>query len=201
MIKASPSSDKSLLILHAAGKVLSECGFAGATISRVVAEAKVARGLIHYYFKNKEDMLAKVLRANLKNSVEMLRPIFDKADSAEAFARMLVREMKMMLKNNPNYFNLFVEGVAVSRHSDAVRSALDSLYAQFRESLQAGLEAMYSKGYIDPKISISGLAMLLTAMLDGLGTQFVSLKGSSIDKDNWQSLEKAILLLTRRVPE
>ena len=197
MGKATDSSEKSRQILNAATKVLSAHGYAGATVSRVVEEANVARGLIHYYFKNKEDMLAKVLRANMENSLEMIAPIFEDCRSAEALSKRMVKQLKQMLKNRPDYFNLFVEGIAVSRHSEIVRGALDSLYRDFKMSLLSGIEKLSGKGIICPKISSTGLAFLLSAILDGMGVQFVSLKGASIEKDAWDSLEQAIQLLTK----
>ena len=195
MGRSADPSEKSLQILSAATRILSRHGYAGATVSRVVEEAQVARGLIHYYFNNKEDMLAKVLRANMKNSLELLAPLFKDCRSAEDLANKMIKQLKQMLKSNPDYFNLFIEGVAVSRHSEIVRNALDSLYNDFKTSLQKGLDNLIDNGTIRPAITGAGLAVVFTAMLDGMGVQFVSLKGASIGKQNWASLEQAILLL------
>jgi len=48
-------------------------------------------------------------------------------------------------------------------------------------NIQTGLEKLSGKSIICPLISNSGLTVLLTAMLDGMGMQFVSLKGASIE--------------------
>jgi hypothetical protein len=37
----------------------------------------------------------------------------------------MAKQLKQMLKNDPDYFNLFIEGVAVSRHIEIVRRALE----------------------------------------------------------------------------
>ena len=57
MTARKASDEKAKLILQAAGKVLMRQGYARTTIKEVAAEAGVSRGLLHYYFKNKEEML------------------------------------------------------------------------------------------------------------------------------------------------
>ena len=48
-------------ILGAFARVLADHGYAGATIAAVATEADVAPGLIHYHFKDKEDLLTSLL--------------------------------------------------------------------------------------------------------------------------------------------
>lgn len=48
-------------ITLAFARVLAQNGYARATIARVAAEARVAPGLVHHHFRNKEDLLASLL--------------------------------------------------------------------------------------------------------------------------------------------
>ena len=50
------------LILDAAEKVFAERGFSGTSMRKIVAEAGVANGAIHYHFKTKEDLFRRVIK-------------------------------------------------------------------------------------------------------------------------------------------
>ncbi len=49
-------------ILQAFARVLADHGYAGATVAAVAAEAELGQGLIHYHFKNKEELLFALLK-------------------------------------------------------------------------------------------------------------------------------------------
>ncbi len=50
-------------ILQAFARVLADHGYAGATVAAVAAEAELGQGLIHYHFKNKEELLFALLQS------------------------------------------------------------------------------------------------------------------------------------------
>lgn len=182
-------------ILSAAAQVLSEHGYAGTTISRVAEKAEVSRGLLHYHFKNKEELLAQVLQENMEKSVAMVDIVFTDCDSAETFTDNLIAAVRSLLEINPHYLNLFLEGVVTARHSDVVRRALESLYASFRESLKEGLSEMERTGVISPAIPPDGMAALIAGMLDGFGIQRMTVAGATQDEENWNYVRKGLLVL------
>ena len=52
--------------------MVGEKGYSDFTIKDIAREAGLSTGLVHYYFKNKEDLLFKLLKgmnANLKNDL------------------------------------------------------------------------------------------------------------------------------------
>ena len=81
---------KSAVILDAATKVIAEKGYQYATTEAIAKEAGVAKGLIHFYFENKLDLLLSVILlfwqkinalnkaklSNLKNPVDKINAIF-----------------------------------------------------------------------------------------------------------------------------
>ena len=54
-------NSKSAIILDAATKVIAEKGYQYATTEAIAREAGVAKGLIHFYFENKLDLLLSVI--------------------------------------------------------------------------------------------------------------------------------------------
>jgi AcrR family transcriptional regulator len=189
------SDPKHQKILEAVRKLLARKGYAGTTISLVAAEAGVSRGLLHYYFKNKEEMLANVIQTNMEASVILMADIFAQSESVESLASALTRALRHILETDPDFFNLFFEGWAVARQSALVDSQLKSLYSRFRDAIYHGLNNAVDRGAIAPTIELKGLAALLTGIIDGLGLQLITEPQLIRDENIWQATEDGIRMV------
>ncbi len=196
----SPSSStktdaKARQILDAARTVLARRGFAGTTVSLVAAEAGVSRGLLHYYFKNKEDMLVRVINENMAASVILMQDLLARSHSATDIADRLVEALQQLFKHDPDFFNLFFEAEAAARQSPTLEAELQSLYGNFRRAIQEGLEAAIDRGDIAPAIPAGGLSAILTSIIDGLGLQLLTETELLTDRQMWDAAHQAIRLL------
>lgn len=63
-------------ILAAATAEFSRCGFAGASLRRICAEAGVTTGSIYFFFKGKEDLFASVVTPVLERAFFLMRSHF-----------------------------------------------------------------------------------------------------------------------------
>lgn len=188
---------KTLVILRAVRTVLAREGYAGTTTAKVAAEAGVSRGLLHYHFKNKEEMIAKVLRANMEGDIQLISVLLDRSESAEAAADEIVGAIQTRLRDDPESFNLFIEGHAIAPGNPVIGSEMDELYHEFRSALIRGLEAMSERGAIAPEMSIQGLATLIMAILDGLSIQLLTVLGMRADEDVFNALRTGLILLLK----
>jgi AcrR family transcriptional regulator len=189
------ADDKVQKILQAARCVLGREGYSATTISQVAAEAGVSRGLLHYYFKSKEELLAMVVRANVETSLDLVATMFASSTNADEVAAGLADALRSMLESAPEFFNLFFESWALARQSPVVAAELQGLYQHFREAMAAGLQELADKGVITPSLPVEGLAAVLTALVDGLGLQLITepelIKRPAI----WQATEQTIRLM------
>lgn len=196
----TPKSDqdpKTQKILTAVRKILARNGYMGTTVNLVAAEAGVSRGLLHYYFKNKDDMLARVLRENMTLSILMIRQVFKDNDTALGYARGITDLLRNVMETDPDFLNLFFEGFAVARQSDLVSNQLSALYGQFRKALETGLVTARDRGMISPALPVAALAAIITGIVDGMGLQLLTEPELCQDQVMWDSIETAIVdLLT-----
>jgi AcrR family transcriptional regulator len=65
-MKQDKSEVKRKIILRAALKIFGEKGYHYATLSQIAVEAGVSRGLIHFYFENKLDLIISLMLIFLK---------------------------------------------------------------------------------------------------------------------------------------
>lgn len=192
MPQSKKSDDKSRRILAAVRSILAQKGYAGTTINLVAAEAGVSRGLLHYYFKNKEEMLARVIQDNMQLSVRLVSDLLDNCNSAADFAKQLVSALRHVLQHDPDFFHLFFEGWAVARQSTVVSQTLDELYGQFRLAMSDGLQKAKDNGTIKPRLSVASTAVYLTGLIDGLGLQMITEPDLAADDDTWRDIAGGI---------
>ncbi|HTL42203.1 MAG TPA: TetR/AcrR family transcriptional regulator [Pseudolysinimonas sp.] len=62
-------------ILEAAAAEFAAHGYAGASLNRIIDAAKISKGSMYYYFDDKEDLYAHVLRREIVGLVERTGPV------------------------------------------------------------------------------------------------------------------------------
>ena len=96
-------------ILQAAFTVLSRQGYENSSIKEIAEEAGVAQGLVHYYFKSKQQLVLAVL-LTVCQKMEM------KDSTGEAGAITAFQNFKEMLKSAPDTHALYIQLIGVGLH-------------------------------------------------------------------------------------
>jgi AcrR family transcriptional regulator len=188
----SPSAEKARVILDAASAVLAEQGFAHTTVNEVAARAGVSRGLLHYYFANKEEMLARVVQSKMDKTTHVVGFLFaDSRDAAEV-AQRLVTGLRQILDETPGLFHLLFEAWVIARQSEVVAEEFRAMYRRFRKALETGLADASERGVVTTDQPLHGVAAVLTAIIDGLGLQLVTEPALIEDEGIWEAAQAAI---------
>ncbi|MDH4209173.1 MAG: TetR/AcrR family transcriptional regulator [Anaerolineae bacterium] len=189
------SDEKAQAILDAACRCLSEKGYAATTISEIAAEAGVSRGLLHYYFKNKEELMAKALRAAGEAMFKLFEDAFARSDSVEDLAAGLTSMLRTLVGTDPTYMNLTLECWTMARESPLVAAEMENLYVRARKAFGERLAEAQVRGIISPSLPLDGLAMFLLGSSDGLFAQFYLQPGLVNDEAVWEAVEMSIRAL------
>lgn len=166
--------DKKQKIIQAVQSVLARKGYGGATVSEVAEEAGVSRGLLHYYFKNKDEMMSMAARENLEAAVSMVHLLFRTAHTGDDLGSMIIQGFKRLMENDPGFFIIFLESWAVTRHNQAIADECRDLYRRFKLALVEGIEAARATGVLPAGKPAFGIAAVIAAVLDGLGLQLLT---------------------------
>jgi len=194
-IPTKVSDQKMDQILSAVKTILARNGLAATTISQIAGQAGVSRGLLHYYFKNKEEMVHRVIQTNMNSTLHLITSIFKKANSPEELAVDLIKALRRVLKDDPDFFTLLLESWTVSRGGAGAPDELKQHHREFRTVIHRGLKELTDRGVIAPVVPLDGLAILLTAIVDGLGMQLTIDPKLVSNKSIWVTSTEAIRLL------
>jgi len=161
-------------------------GTAGSTFDHVAREAGVSRGLLHYYFGSKEQLLVEVVRRDCDARIAVLEERFADADSAEAIVEVLLSQLQALLQDESQ--SVVYEVLSASRRSDYVRDELAEVYNRWREHLADVLREKERAGVIKPRADAAAVAAVVLALGDGFGLQLVS----DPERDASEALEVGI---------
>ena len=142
--REAQAADKRELILAAALDEFSQNGFAAARLDDVAKRAKVAKGTIYLYFRDKEALFQELLRTQISPVMSMLEAVL--ASGGKDVKPAPLRELAHRVAD------LFVEQVIGTRRKDIVRLILTEgprfpKLAEFyyREVISRGLSALRAR--------------------------------------------------------
>ncbi|MCK4666680.1 TetR/AcrR family transcriptional regulator [Candidatus Dependentiae bacterium] len=121
-------------IIHSAIKIFSKKGYTKTTIEEIAKNAKIAKGLVYYYFKTKEEIYLESL-----NSIRsQMKAYVDKYTEKEqnAFEKIRVRTKKILefFSNKQDLFIVFAYQDQVKKLSEKQKKkAIENFFKQISE--------------------------------------------------------------------
>jgi len=92
-------------ILDSAEKLISKEGFNNFTLSRLAKDVELSRGIIYYYFKNEENIIAKLIADKMVLLLDILQSIPEDISGFDRIKSVL-EKFHDFLKEETNYLNL-----------------------------------------------------------------------------------------------
>jgi AcrR family transcriptional regulator len=173
--------EKAQRIIEAMRASVGSRGAAGSTFDHVAKEAGVSRGLLHYYFGSKDQLLVEVVRHDCELRIEAMDEHLARADSADAVVQALVSQLEAFVEDEPATQAVLYEMLSASRHSEEIRAELAELYRRWRAHLAEALREKDREGVIDLRADAESVASVLFALGDGMGIQLISDPGFDSD--------------------
>ncbi|MFB5087651.1 TetR/AcrR family transcriptional regulator [Psychrobacillus sp. PGGUH221] len=164
--------DKRQRIIDASYKVFARKGYTNASIKEIAKEADITSGLVHYYFKNKEELLLSV-----QNQVqERFHNKYDGKDEKSISLKDTLQEIKSRAEIDSEWYRWRYEIYSLGLKNEYIQEEVAVILKNGRESLSKPLENLI--GSTDGSEEI---ASILLACFDGLALQKIVDKDFDID--------------------
>src|SRR6202022_3504905 len=121
---------------------------AGSTFDHVSREAGVSRGLLHYYFGTKEQLLVEAVRRDCELRMELLQEQLSRAQSADDFIALMPENLQQTVREDPDFVTLIFELFSLSRRNADIASAYAELMRGTRDHVAAMLEKSHREGIL-----------------------------------------------------
>ncbi|HSZ69572.1 MAG TPA: TetR/AcrR family transcriptional regulator [Solirubrobacteraceae bacterium] len=173
----SPSGEKAQRIVEAMRRSVAQRGTAGSTFERVSREAGVSRGLLHYYFGTKEQLLVEAVRHDCQLRLERLERQLAGAQTADDFIALLARQLQDMLREDPDFVTLLFELFTLSRRSADIGVEYANLMRGMREQVAAMLTVAQEDGVLRLHAEPEAVAEILFSLGDGFAMRMLAEPG------------------------
>ena len=166
--------EKVSTILLGALTALAEKGYSNTTIGHIARASNVSRRLLHYYFKNKEDL---VIQAASLGSDTLLNSAIERlshANSKEQLADILIEVLRQTVEWHTTITALLIELWGESRRSSQLRVAFESGFNEATQKLATLLAPYVSDLNPSGLRSAVFTSRILIGLYQGLVIQMVS---------------------------
>jgi AcrR family transcriptional regulator len=183
------AGEKAARIVDAMRTSVAQRGVAGSTFDHVAREAGVSRGLLHYYFGTKEQLLAEVVRRDSDLRISELEERLAGARSADDFVALLRTSLERMLADDPEFVTLMFELFTLSRRNEEIAAEFAQLLRRAREHVAVLLDAKQREGVVHLHAGAEAVADVLFALGDGLAIRMLA----EPDRDWAPTVDAAVL--------
>jgi AcrR family transcriptional regulator len=153
---------------------VAQHGTAGSTFERVAREAGVSRGLLHYYFGTKEQLLAEAVRRDCQLRLERLEQQLAGAQTAEDFIDLMVQHLHDMIREDPDFVTLLFELFTLSRRNHDIAMEYANLVRTMREQVAGMLTVAQDEGVLRLHAEPEAVAEILFSLGDGFALRMLT---------------------------
>ncbi len=163
-------------LTRAAYNVVSKKGYYNFTIKDISKESGLSTGLVHYYFKNKQDLMLNLIREMNKNLKKYLNNGLSHSDDPVEKLKIYITQAFELVKNEENYFYVVIDFFSQINRSERMRKANIRLIDSYRNECARILQEGVEKG-VFKDIDINYVTTVIISLIQGMIIQYV------IDKD------------------
>jgi AcrR family transcriptional regulator len=170
----SLSGEKAQRIIDAMRRSVAQRGTAGSTFDHVSREAGVSRGLLHYYFGTKEQLLAEAVRRDCELRLERLQLQLATANTADDFIDLMVQTLRETISEDPDFVTLMFEMFSLSRRNAEIAVEYAGLMRNTREQVAEMLAGAQREGVLRLHAEPDAVAEVLFSIGDGFALRMLT---------------------------
>ena len=170
----SLSGEKAQRIVDAMRRSVARRGSAGSTFDHVSREAGVSRGLLHYYFATKEQLLVEAVRRDCELRLERLERQLSTATTADDFIDLMAQSLQETVRDDPDFLTLVFELFTLSRRNEDIAAEYARLVSLTRERLASMLAAAQKDGVLRLHAEPEAVADILFSLGDGFALRMLA---------------------------
>ncbi len=172
--KKSLSGEKAQRIIEAMRRSVAKRGTAGSTFDHVAREAGVSRGLLHYYFGTKEQLLLEAVRRDCALRMEVLEQRLAGVQTADDFIGRMAQNLQETVREDPDFVTLLFELFTLSLRNEDVAVEYAKLMQSTRDQVASMLDAAQREGVLRLHAAPDTVAEVLFSLGDGFALRMMA---------------------------
>ncbi len=182
MTKAGIASERKGQIVDATVECITRLGYHNFSMQDVAKTAGLSKGIIHYYFLSKDELMMAVLEKVASNiEAGMREKMRSAADPMEKIS-IFIQACFEVVRSAKEYYQVNMDFWTQINQKDEVRTAIANHYKQFRDTACAVLNEGIANGGFK-KVNPQTYSSFIIALVDGLSLQWL-FDNNVFDYDN-----------------
>lgn len=181
MSKADVAAERKKQIVRATVECITKFGYHNFSMQDVAKTAGVSKGIIHYYFLNKDDLMMSVLGKVAGDIEEVLQSGMHDSDSPEKRLTVFMDVVFDVVRRTREYYQVNMDFWTQINQKEEVRKVIASHYNKFRDTAKKVIEEGISAGDFK-QVDSTEFAAYMIAVIDGLSLQYL-FDGNAFDYD------------------
>jgi AcrR family transcriptional regulator len=153
---------------------VAQRGAAASTFEHVARAAGVSRGLLHYHFATKEQLLLEAVRRDCELRMELLERQLAGAQTAEDFIDLMAQNLQDTLRDDPDFVTLVFELFTLSRRNEEIAVEYARLMRRTRALLAGMLASAQDEGVLRLHAEPETVAEILFSLGDGFALRMLA---------------------------
>jgi AcrR family transcriptional regulator len=154
-------------IIRSAYDIIGKRGFVNISLADIAAEAGISKALLHYYFKDKDELIGEVYAHAMDVYLEIAGPILaDRAPLGDRIDR-LIESFGAFIRENPHWFAVVMELTLVGIKDPKRRRTILARHLSIRDLTAGVFTAAKGTGEVAADIDERILASLMIAGANG----------------------------------
>ena len=192
----SLSGEKAQRIVEAMRRSVARRGTAGSTFDHVSREAGVSRGLLHYYFGTKEQLLVEAVRRDCELRLELLERQLSRAQTADDFIDLMAQNLQETVRLDPDFVTLVFELFTLSRRNEDIAVEYAEFMRRTREQVAGMLADAQRQGILCLHAEPEAVAEGRFSLGDGLALRMLAEPNRDLTRTVQAGITCARALLT-----
>ena len=177
-------------VIDAAIKTLAKRGFANTSVSDIAAAAGMSKGVVHYHFTSKDDLLARVLEQCSAKMSDRVRAAWEAPNAPMEKIKAALAEMWATRTDGNAEIRVLVDLMSLAVHDPKLRKPLSAQFHAMRADMVEDFVKAFESIGLKPKVPAHIVPKLMMATLDGLGIhQIFDPPTESDEKEIFRALE------------
>ena len=172
MSKPDVAAERKDQIVRATVDCISRYGYHNFSMQDVAKSAGVSKGIIHYYFLNKDDLMMSVLDKVAGDIERLLAQEMDVVDSPIKKLEVFLFVTFGVVKNTKEYYQVNMDFWTQINQKKEIRQVISRHYAKFREGCSKVIQEGIVRGLFR-KVDPDFYASYIIAIIDGLSIQWL----------------------------
>ncbi len=168
------SGEKAQRIIDAMRSSVAKRGTTGSTFDHVSREAGVSRGLLHYYFGTKEQLLVEAVRRDGELRIEQLEQRLATAKTADDFIDLMAQNLQETVREDPDFLTLVFELFTLSRRNADIATEYAALIRRTRQQVAAVLDSAQREGVLQLHAEPEAITEVLFSLADGFALRMLA---------------------------